>query len=108
MKLWSISVRAVKVVVSLTDTCFSAVDPASADTELGADFGLHHTVHVAVQDGKSQCGDLGDVVTHKKFVDGTITWIGADKKYMHVKFPSGEKQFIFPDAFVLGFLKLKQ
>lgn len=44
----------------------------------------------------------------KKFVDGTITWIGADKKYMHVKFPSGEKQFIFPDAFVLGFLKLKQ
>lgn len=49
----------------------------------------------------------GDVVTHKKFGDGTITWIGADKKYMRVKFPVGEKQFIFPDAFVLGFLELK-
>ena len=51
---------------------------------------------------------VGDVVTHKKFGDGAITWIGADKKYMRVKFPSGEKQFIFPDAFVLGFLKPKQ
>lgn len=50
---------------------------------------------------------VGDVVSHKKFGDGTITWIGADKKYMRVKFPSGEKQFIFPDAFVLGFLELK-
>ena len=51
---------------------------------------------------------VGDVVTHKKFGDGAITWIGADKKYMRVKFPSGEKQFIFPDAFVLGFLEPKQ
>ena len=50
---------------------------------------------------------VGDVVSHKKFGDGTITWIGADKKYMRVKFPVGEKQFIFPDAFVLGFLELK-
>ena len=51
---------------------------------------------------------VGDVVTHKKFGNGTITWIGADKKYMRVKFQSGEKQFIFPDAFRLGFLELKQ
>ena len=50
---------------------------------------------------------VGDVVSHKKFGDGTITWIGSDKKYMRVKFQSGEKQFIFPDAFVLGFLELK-
>ena len=51
---------------------------------------------------------VGVIVTHKKFGDGTITWIGADKKYMRVQFQSGEKQFIFPDAFVLGFLELKQ
>ena len=50
---------------------------------------------------------VSDVVSHKKFGDGTITWIGADKKYMRVKFPVGEKQFIFPDAFVQGFLELK-
>ena len=50
----------------------------------------------------------GKLSTHKKFGDGAITWIGADKKYMRVKFRSGEKQFIFPDAFVLGFLEPKQ
>ncbi len=49
----------------------------------------------------------GDGVTHKKFGDGTITWIGVDKKYLKVKFAVGEKQFIFPDAFVMGFLILK-
>lgn len=49
----------------------------------------------------------GDGVTHKKFGDGTITWIGVDKKYLKVKFAVGEKQFIFPDAFVMGFLSLK-
>ena len=49
----------------------------------------------------------GDGVTHKKFGDGTITWIGVDKKYLKVKFAVGEKQFIFPDAFVMGFLTLK-
>ena len=50
---------------------------------------------------------VGDIVTHKKFGDGTITWIGANKKYMRVRFPAGEKQFIFPDTFVLGFLEIK-
>ena len=49
-----ISVRAVKRIISLTDTCFSAVDPASADAEFGANFGLHHAVHIAVQNGKFQ------------------------------------------------------
>ena len=49
-----ISVRAVQVIISPTDTCFSAVDPASADAEFGANFGLHHAVHIAVQNGKFQ------------------------------------------------------
>ena len=46
-------------------------------------------------------------VSHKKFGTGTVTWIGADKKYLRVKFEVGEKQFVFPDAFVMGFLTLK-
>lgn len=50
---------------------------------------------------------VGVVVTHKKFGDGTITWIGNDKKYLRVKFAVGEKQFIFPDAFLMNFLELK-
>ena len=34
---------------------------ASADTELGADFGLSHSVHIAVQYGEFQCGELQGV-----------------------------------------------
>lgn len=50
---------------------------------------------------------VGVGVSHKKFGAGTVTWIGADKKYLRVKFEVGEKQFVFPDAFVMGFLTLK-
>lgn len=50
---------------------------------------------------------VGVSVSHKKFGTGTVTWIGADKKYLRVKFEVGEKQFVFPDAFVMGFLTLK-
>ena len=50
---------------------------------------------------------VGVGVSHKKFGTGTVTWIGADKKYLRVKFEVGEKQFVFPDAFVMGFLTLK-
>ena len=50
---------------------------------------------------------VGIIVTHKKFGDGTVSWMSNDSKYIRIKFAVGEKQFIFPDAFVLGFLELK-
>ena len=50
---------------------------------------------------------VGITVSHKKFGDGTITWISADNKYLRVKFSVGEKQFVFPDAFVMGFLEVE-
>ena len=56
MKLNCISNRAVKTVISLTDACFSAIDRASADTELCTDFGLYHSVHIAVQNSEFQSG----------------------------------------------------
>ena len=46
-------------------------------------------------------------VSHKKFGNGVITWISADNKYLRVKFSAGEKQFVFPDAFIMGFLKVE-
>ena len=49
MKLNCISERAVKIVISLADARFSAVDFASADTEFGADFGLLHAVQIAIK-----------------------------------------------------------
>ena len=51
--------------------------------------------------------EVGTVVSHKKFGDGDITWIRSDKKYMRVKFTVGEKQFVFPDAFINRFLEIK-
>ena len=48
----------------------------------------------------------GDVVVHKIFGTGTITWIDKTGKHIRVNFDSGEKTFIFPDAFKAGFLKM--
>ncbi|HIT26700.1 MAG TPA: GIY-YIG nuclease family protein [Candidatus Ornithoclostridium excrementipullorum] len=50
---------------------------------------------------------VGITVTHEKFGNGTITWMSVDKKYMRVKFAAREKQFVFPDAFLMEYLKLK-
>lgn len=50
---------------------------------------------------------IGTEVTHKTFGVGTITWLDKAGKYIRVKFPVGEKTFVFPDAFKMGFLKIK-
>lgn len=49
----------------------------------------------------------GTTVTHKIFGEGTISKMDKAKKYIHVKFKNGEKQFIFPDSFISGFLCVK-
>lgn len=51
-----ISKRAVKVVISLTNACLAVVDRTSSNAEFGAHFGLYHSVHIAIQDGKFQSG----------------------------------------------------
>ena len=48
MKFDVISKRAVKIVVSLSDTCLAVVYCTATNTELGADFGLYHPVHATV------------------------------------------------------------
>ncbi len=45
----------------------------------------------------------GSTVRHKKFGDGTV--LSISDKYIHIKFTFGEKKFLFPDAFVAGFLE---
>lgn len=53
----------------------------------------------------------GSIVNHKKFGDGKITWMDKAKKYLRVTFAIGgqdiEKQFVFPNAFINGFLTIK-
>ena len=47
----------------------------------------------------------GITVMHGKFGPGKVTKIDKPGKHIHVKFALGEKNFIFPDAFDMGFLK---
>ncbi|MBP3517088.1 MAG: GIY-YIG nuclease family protein [Parabacteroides sp.] len=46
-------------------------------------------------------------VVHKKFGKGTIVKINKNEKFIHVKFTVGEKKFMFPDAFLMGFLAVE-
>ncbi len=45
-------------------------------------------------------------VIHKKFGKGMVVKINKNEKFIHVKFTLGEKKFIFPDAFIMGFLEV--
>ena len=49
----------------------------------------------------------GSVVVHKAFGEGTVTKIDKAQKHIRVTFAIGEKTFIFPDAFKMGFLRMK-
>ena len=46
------------------------------------------------------------VVFHKKFGKGTVVKINNNERYIYIKFALGEKKFIFPDAFMMGFLEV--
>ena len=50
---------------------------------------------------------VDSTVLHKKFGKGTVVKINKNEKFIHVKFTLGEKKFIFPDAFVMGFLEVE-
>lgn len=49
---------------------------------------------------------IGIVVKHKTFGYRYGCLDGQTKKILRVKFDAGEKQFIFPDAFIGGFLNI--
>jgi hypothetical protein len=51
--------------------------------------------------------NTGSKVKHKKFGDGQVIKLDKNEKFIHVKFNIGEKKFIFPDAFLMGFLEMK-
>lgn len=47
----------------------------------------------------------GNTVLHAKFGRGIV--VSKSDKFIHVKFTLGEKKFVFPDAFLQGFLEVK-
>ena len=50
---------------------------------------------------------IDSTVVHKKFGKGAIVKINKNEKFIYVRFSLGEKKFIFPEAFLMGFLKIK-
>lgn len=48
----------------------------------------------------------GSTVIHKKFGKGEVVKFNSNEKYLYVRFIVGEKKFIFPDAFLMGFLEI--
>ena len=53
--------------------------------------------------------EVNSVLYHDKFGKGNITKINKNEKFIYVKFDfGGEKKFIFPDAFSMGFLKFEK
>ena len=50
---------------------------------------------------------VGSIVFHKKFGKGTVVKLNSNDRYIYIKFALGEKKFVFPDAFVMGFLEVK-
>ena len=50
---------------------------------------------------------VDSTVMHKKFGKGTVVKINKNEKFIHIKFTLGEKKFIFPDAFLMGFLIIR-
>ena len=47
----------------------------------------------------------GNMVYHKKFGEGEVTWIDKKRSRIKINFQAGEKQFLLPDAFLQGHLK---
>ena len=51
--------------------------------------------------------EAGDIVYHKKFGKGEVAKINKNEKFIYVKFMLGEKKFMFPGAFLDGFLEVE-
>ena len=47
---------------------------------------------------------VDSIVYHKKFGKGTIVKLNKNEKFIYIKFAFGEKKFVYPDAFLMGFL----
>ena len=62
-----------------------------------------------MQDLETKLESIGvdNNVIHKKFGKGTVVKINKNEKFIHIKFTLGEKKFVFPDAFLMGFLELE-
>ncbi len=52
--------------------------------------------------------DIGSFVEHKSFGIGSVSWIDLKRTHIKVNFKSGEKQFLYPNAFIEGHLEIRK
>ena len=50
---------------------------------------------------------VDSIVHHKKFGKGTVVKLNKNEKFIYIKFALGEKKFVYPDAFLMGFLVIE-
>ena len=89
--------------------------PPKTGDSITATYGVKPTVTTTItakEEPKKPELDLsgavaGATVLHKKFGEGKIVRIDKAQKYIKVDFGQGEKTFVFPAAFEMGFLELK-
>ena len=101
--------RTAKPVKSKSTVDISQVNPIAQSqpvkqTTVGVPSQESHTKHDL--EAKLESIVIDSIVIHKKFGKGTVVKINKNEKFIHVKFTLGEKKFIFPDAFLMGFLEL--
>ena len=76
-------------------------------------YGIHSPSTIAPTQPKKEEPEIdlsdvcvGTIVQHKTFGEGEIVWMDKARKYIYVNFKvGGKKQFVFHDAFKMGFLK---
>ena len=76
------------------------VKPTAVDVPLQEPQTIHDL------EAKLESISVDSSVIHKKFGKGTVVKINKNEKFIHIKFTLGEKKFIFPDAFLMGFLEV--
>lgn len=52
--------------------------------------------------------EVNSSVHHKKFGKGKVVKLNKNEKFIYVRFFVGEKKFVFPDAFLAGFLEVER
>ena len=63
-----------------------------------------YSMQIDEQMEKLKLVNVGTVVNHKKFGKGKIIWINQKRTHIKVSFENGDKQFVFPNAFLEGYL----
>jgi len=75
-------------------------------SSLGGNEGGHHPDAEDILLEKLETLGVDSTVIHKKFGRGIVVKMDRNAKFIHVKFTLGEKKFVFPDAFLQGFLEV--